>query len=765
MKRFLQDCRKISKKQYVTFTILTVCSYVFLLFLYHGKQLGIHDMLHALTTKEKTLGQILSMFFSTLPQGFTGHFGEVRKLVFLFMEIIFAIFIIGPKKFFRALFRYRWVAGILLLIFLTINRYHGDSLGAYNFYIQPGIGNEFTTPLFGQVRLIRSDEWAVSTPAKISSSFGENAYGQYNSRMRGTDTVNGINGIYLGYATLAKNILYFAYGILDVEYAFSFVWCGQIIFAYLIAIEFFLVLTRKKALPAVAGATLCTFSSFYLWWGFPAVLWSSQLALLSFAHFLKTDKRWKRLIFAVLFSLGFAAFCTILYPAWQVPFGYIALALAVSIGYDNLEQIKKLRFADILIFMVAIVFACSLIVSYLKVNADYLLAVTQTVYPGKRISNGDFGIRKVFYYAQSLFYGYKEVANSSESTAFFSLFPLPVIFGFIAWWKRKKENFINLPLCILAIIFTLYCTTGLPMAFCKITLLSNCVSYRVVDAIGYICVLLLILLLSNVLERQPAYADELKDNEIEKGAEPKRVTGAESGTDKGKLIGKEIVVAILSMGMAVITLVSCAIDFPDYFSGYQRILVVVFLGILAYGLFQQKKVFITKLCTILLIFISFVTGLSVRPLMKGFDAIWSKPAAEEIMEIVREEEDAIWIALGNNIAPQGFLLSCGARCENSTNFYPNFSMWHALDPEKRWEDTYNRYCHVGIKLTEEPTEFILGAADSVLIELNYNDLATLGVDYIFSTYSLEENSIPKEAAVHLTLLYNEYDAYIYRVER
>ncbi|MGN0346691.1 MAG: hypothetical protein ACI4DU_05330, partial [Lachnospiraceae bacterium] len=688
MKHFLQDCKKITKKQYMTFAILTVCAYVFLLFLYHGKQLGIHAMLQALSAKEQTPGQILALFFRTLPQGLTGHFGEVRKVVFLLVEILFAIIIVGPKKFFRALFRYRWAAGILLLAFLTVNRYHGDSLGAYNFYIQPGIGNEFTTPLFGQVRLIRSDEWAVSTPAKISSSFGEDAFGQYNSRMRGTDTVNGINGIYLGYATLAKNILYFAYGIMDVEYAFSFVWCGQIIFAYLIAVEFFLVLTKKKALPAVAGATLCTFSSFYLWWGFPAVLWSSQLALLGFAHFLQSDKKWKRCIFALLFSLGFAAFCTILYPAWQVPFGYIALALAVSIGYDNLEQIKKLRIVDILIFVVAIVFAGSLIVSYLKINADYLLAVTQTVYPGKRISNGDFGIRKVFYYVQSLFYGYKEVANSSESTAFFSLFPLPVIFGFISWWKRKKENFGSLLLCILAVIFTLYCTTGLPMAFCRITLLSNCVSYRVVDAIGYICVLLLVLWIADALARQPVSADKRK---------------------------KTFVIAILSIGTAVLSVVSCIIDFPDYFAGYQRFLITVFLCFFAYGIFQQKKVLLTKFCIIMLIVISFVTGLSVRPLMKGFDAIWSKPVADEIKEIVREEEDATWIALGNNIAPQGFLLSCGARCKNSTNFYPNLSMWYALDPEKECENIYNRYCHVGIKLTEEPTEFVLGEADSVLI--------------------------------------------------
>ena len=78
------------------------------------------------------------------------------------------------------LYHMRYIIALVLLLFLTIGRFHGDSMAAYDYYIQPGIGNENLYPVMGEARIVRSDEWVVSTPAKLASSFGETPFTKYN---------------------------------------------------------------------------------------------------------------------------------------------------------------------------------------------------------------------------------------------------------------------------------------------------------------------------------------------------------------------------------------------------------------------------------------------------------------------------------------------------------------------------------------------------------------------------------------------------------
>lgn len=137
------------------------------------------------------------------------------------------------------MFNKRWWLGVTVLLFLTANRYHGDSIGYYANTIQPGQGSEATIPVLGVTRAIRSDEFVATTPSVLASTYGETPYAKYNSIMRGSETLNITNGVFLGYATLGYAPQELVYAVLPVEYAFSFCWWFPLIFGFLMSLEIF----------------------------------------------------------------------------------------------------------------------------------------------------------------------------------------------------------------------------------------------------------------------------------------------------------------------------------------------------------------------------------------------------------------------------------------------------------------------------------------------------------------------------------------------
>lgn len=704
----INDLKKIEKKRWIIFSVISIALYIGLLFFYHGKQLGFHYMLDSYRTHSKSIGGIIAEFMRTLPDGFTGFYGVQRKLVFMLLQVVLFVFIAGPKRFLSGLFKHRYIVALLFMIFVTANRLHGDPMGAYHYYVQPGVGDLRCNPIFGEVRAIRSDEWGVQTPAKISASYGEHPYSKKNDILRGGNTVNSINAVYVSYSALGKNILYLVYPVLGVERGFSFMWWGQIVLTFLISLEFFYIVSKRKRLPAVTGALLITCSSFYMWWAFPMILWTSQGALVGFYYFINTDKLWKRIAYGAMFAICFASFCTILYPAWQVPFGYVSVALAVWMIHDNWSRIKQLKIRDYLIFAGMLVWALTLVAAFIYDNADYIKTISKTVYPGNRISTGGFNLSKLFYYVQAVFYPYKDIGLTSEYACFISLFPLPIIVGFVRWFKKK--DWYAAGLCISAVPLLLYCTTGLPKLVCSLTLLSKTTTIRAVDTLGYVCVLLLVELIA--LE------------------------------DRSKVW---MWLGIASVVLAVI------VSFVKCHTYWNILMVLIILAIFI-------PMLITNRMAYLLIAVSLITGITVRPVMQGFYPVWSKPVANEIRHIVSDNPEGLWIGAGPSMTYQGFLSICGARCENTTNFYPDMEFWHILDPEGRYEDVYNRYAHVTVEFTEGETTFELVAQDSVHVNISYNKLEELGINYIFTDKELSTN------AVALELLYSEYGSYIYEVK-
>lgn len=646
---------------------------------------------------------------------FTGHLWDVANIrthlqtlriwttfhrayiLFLFFVYIGLHFVFSIKKMYSWMFEKRWILGILLLLFLTVSGYHGDSIGYYANAIQPGQGTQLSTPILGETRAIRSDEFVATTPSVLASLYGESPMGKYNEIMRGDETLNIINGVYLGYATLGYAPQELVYAVLPVEYAYSFCWWFPLIIGFLMSIEIFYIISNKKKLLSVAGASLIIFSSFYLWWGFSHYYISAPGTIVCLYYFFQKEEKWKKILYSLGFAICFSVFVTNLYPAWQVPMGYMFLGIGIWLLYENWDKIKKLDKSEWLILGGGILFMGSLIGSYLLSVSEYMTAITQTAYPGERIDNGSFYLSKLFYCAQAPFYAYKDIGNPSEAGCFFGLFPVPTIIAIYCWIKEKKKDLLTGALFLAQIPLLLYVTTGLPGNVAQFLLLSNSTIYRVVDIIGLIQIYFMVIILSRY-------------EKINKFSLP--------------------VAIILGALVGFTNIYFSNRDFAGYLNDYQKIIMFNVIFCLSVGLMVKLSEKIKYILLLALISISIFTGIYVRPIMKGFDAIYSKPVATEIQQICEQDPKAKWLTMGGGIILSAYNVACGAPTINSVHTYPNVDFWSEFDPESKYEEVYNRYAHVNVNFTNEETSFGLIQADFMQVNLSYQDIKKTGAEYL-----------------------------------
>lgn len=649
-------------------------------------------------------------------------------ILFFFLFFIGLHFILPIKVMYEKIFEKRWLIGMLLLMFVTINKYHGDSISYYDELLQPGSGDVSSAPIFGMTRKIRSDEFIVDTPSVLASSYGKNAYGKYNEIMRGTKTLNIVNGVYAGYVTLAYAPWELSYLVIPKEYAFSFCWYAPLILGFLMSTELFYIITKRQRLLSVAGAFLIIFSSFYLWWRFSLQLISAPGTVVCVYYFLKNDKFWKKILFGLGAALCFSNFLINIYPAWQVPFGYMFLAIGIWVLHENWHQVKNMHLKDWLIIVGAVVLILSFLLSFFCTAREYIEVINSTVYPGKRRDTGSFELSKIFYYAQAPFYAYQDIENASEAGVFFSLFPIPTIMALYCFFKEKKKDWMIAGLLLVQIPMLIYVTVGFPEIVAKYTLFANTTTIRVIDVIGLIQIYFMVIILSR---------------------------------PQGAIKPPRVVAGFLGVITAGTSIWVSHYMFPGYLSITQMIVMFCVVAIACVCLMFELGKNTRTVFLLGLIGISLFTGIYVRPVIKGLGAIYSKPVAREIKRISEKDENARWITIGAGIGLPAFSTACGAPTINSVNIYPNLELWEKLDVKGEYDDIYNRYAHIDVNLIEQETNFEKIQEDYIRLNLSYKDIEKTEAKYLLLAGDLDlENEY-----VEFEKIYRENGISIYYIRK
>lgn len=487
----------------------------------------------------------------------------------------------------------------------------------------------------------------------------------------------------------------------------------------------FLIISSKKRLLSICGACMVVLSSHYLWWAFPSQILYAPAALVC-AYYFFNSASWKR---KILFAYGTACATTLfvigLYPAWQVPVGYLSLVIFIWIVHESWNKIKKMTIKDWGIFAAALVLCLVMIADNLMAQKEYIASITQTVYPGGRIEYGGYSFPKLFNYIGAVLFPYVPYGNPSESGMYLSLFPLPLIIAGYVWVKEKKKDWLVTGLLLVSVFLGIYTTIGFPHIVAKLTMMTNTISKRCVDILGYAQVILFVVALS-------------------------RYEGA------ARLERKY---AFVIAGIASCLAVYIADGYmPDYMSTWYllvSILVLFFIYASCLGR-VEKRVYQYGLMAIILIAI--INGAYVRPIVKGMDAIYSKPMAQKIEKIAAKDKRAKWIAYNNLVLP-ALTVACGAPTINNVNTYPNMDLWRKLDETGQYDYVYNRYAHVVVSFVEGATSMELIQEDAMRLNLAYQDLKKTEVEYIASTESLNVDN----EYVFFENIYDESGGYIYKV--
>ena len=633
-----------------------------------------------------------------------------------------------------------WIAAVVFVI-LVLLQVSNSSIGMYNTYIQPNISKWNYSPIIGDAQGIRSDEWNVSTVAQISQAMDVDRFAYYNDNLRGTSTdmFSMLSTPVLDIMVLAKpfNI---GYLLLGPGMGLAFFTSGKIIAALLVSFEFFMLLTNKKKMYSLLGTILIVFSAATQWWTMFDYFIYSFLALVLFDKFLTTDKLKVKIFSALGIVLSALAFIFILYPAWQVPFAYIILGLAIWIIIKNCKTYKFNK-RDLIIIICAVLILGMFGLRYYMLSKDTLTAITSTAYPGARFETGGGESRTVslanlFSYVYSIRFAYSEnPMNFSVASSMLSLFPVPMIIAlvFLIRNKDRKQHFkFLIPMLLISVLFTLWILVSFPHFLAKISLLYMVQPQRIIVPLGVIQILMIIYLISHVKEE-----DKIFNKFISLG-----------------------VTAVLAVGVYYFT---TKFNIVEAYGAHQArdFVLGLILFFEFYFLITINKEESKKYLTGLLMIVAIVTGIRVNPVQIGVDVVTDKPVSKKIQEIVSEDKDNnLWIGE----AWPNYLIANGARVVNSTNIYPNFDLWKVLLDEQYedpvYENLYNRYSHIAMTVTDGETQVSAIQNDMCEVKISFEDIEDLGIRYVLTSRHIEDYNNDK---IKFENLYSEDGISIYKV--
>lgn len=630
----------------------------------------------------------------------------------LFLFFVYSILFCFAEKILVLVDRYRYPIAAILVVVCVALQISGSSIGQWNklFY---GISNEEQLQqlgvLWGIPRAIRSDEWAVFTPFCLSQEY--NSYSATSIIVRGTAT--DVTTVYGSPAwaivTLFRPFLW-GYMILGSEYGLSFFWCARFFALFLASYECAKIYTNRNLWLSYAAAILISLSPVILWWyntnGLVEMLVFGQYAIVLINRFLVTQKRWTRIFCALGLIQCAGGFAFTYYPAQEIPFVYVFLVLALWVAVQT-RQLWKPHIIECAIILGAALFVLlCLVLGIFSFSYETIHAITSTVYPGDRILSGGGGnISNLLAWLKNVLLPIDPDrltgGNPCESATFFSLFPCGILLAL--YYGHKKKDLLLRLLLVLQAFFLVFYLTDIPQWLARITLMSNVTGNRLLVIIGYLDIVLLLRSLS-----------------LHEGKENQRIKLFEG-----------IVLSVLFTAIAC----SAFTDVGESFSDVPIYRLLLFIPAILIFVLPANKMGQYGFAGTLLVVLG-VTGICVNPIQRGIPAL-DMPIIQEIQTIVGQDPNGVWLADEYGFPIGNLPIMAGAPCLNSTNVYPNLDAWQHLDPEHRYETTYNRYSHISVKLLSDTTQdqletFELIAVDGFQINLTDEMFDLLGVSYVLS---------------------------------
>lgn len=530
--------------------------------------------------------------------------------------------------------------------------------------------------IFGKSRGIRSDEAIVSTPLAIAQYNHIPCFPVVNKNL-GPEGQNML--IVGGAGAPVQHISAFAkpatwgFFFLDLSQALAWYWWFPV-FGGFIAVWSLMNLLfpgRWKLMLALSAAYI--FSPYMAAWSFsPSYAVMFPASAVACSLFLFKNRSWTLAIFfGLLLGLFLSGFVLFLYPAWQVPLGYLFLFLFIGMVLrDRLYRFFSLQSLVSFIFALSV---ASFVLYYWWIDAHEAIKVlTETVYPGQRLLVTGADLEPLYWVRgiSSIVTFHKEFGycNSCELASFIYLI-LPVFFGITVYTlKTRKLDPVALFAGLFFIFVSYYQFVGISSTFAKISLWGRSGGSRADIAAGFSQLILIAYLLTRrPLNQHGSFC-----------IRPGRFSA--------------ILVSLLWTALLIsffMTLTTFFVDFngqPRMVSYVLAFFLILLTGIAAFYLLTGRvRHFVAVYC-----FITFVISFPFNPVVRTPVSI----AVRSDFLDKRDSSIGRVLVLGDGTTPAMMLLASGFSVLNGVHYYPQFQLWKKLDPSGKMKDVYNRYQHI-----------------------------------------------------------------------
>ncbi len=615
------------------------------------------------------------------------------------------------------IYHYRYPLALVLLFLAVLSGTNGSSIAGWAEILkEPEL---LSDTLFGHPRLVRADEFATQSALLLSQFKGLQPLSYFSAQIGGR-----ISDMFLVYGQPAWDIaeifrpFHWGFLFLGIDYGMSFYWWGRLIFLFLSSFELAMLFTDGKKYFAVLLSFFIAFSPFVQWWyatnGCAEMLIYVNYGIVMVYRFLKEKRFGIRILYALAFVIPAGGFALTMYPAWMIPLFWIAVGFLIALIIRDRKEMKVLCpsfFLGIAAFL--LLFGGGMLYVLTK-SSDTVQLMLNSAYPGARKMNGGepFFAPFLYTYVSNFFLQVKEtytVINSVEIAGFYSFYPLGLFLAVYVMIRRKKADHLLIAGLILDVVLSFYAIVGFPRFLSAVTLLMYSAAPRVFRIIGYLHLL--------VLFRAVSLMPELTWKELPK---------------KG----------ILLAGAAVIcTSIAALAGWRFYQGDYYRWMFVISAAVLFGAMLLLMGTSIKPLrkwSVLLLSLFAVLTVILVNPIQKGMDIFDKSPTVSAVFSIKEEDPEGLWLVDNLNYPSSNIPLLTGASDFNATHVYPDLETWKQVDPEGQYEEIYNRYAHIQVKLTEEDTSFTLLQPDNFQVNLNVRELSKFNISYILTDRALED---------------------------
>ena len=611
------------------------------------------------------------------------------------------------------IFKYRWVAGFILIFFCTVFEVHGSSIGIYADILQHP---ELSDIILGKYRSIRSDEWLVFTPFAFSQYF--NNFSMISEIVRGAAT-----NLFVVYGQAVWNIAIIyrpaqiGYLFLDAGSGLAFFWMGRLIILFLVSFEFAQKILEVNKKLSLLYAIMVAFSPLAQWWwsvnSIAEILAATQGIIICWKLYLEGAETSKRFLSGLILLWCGGILIFSIYPAWQIPFAYVAIIGVIGVAL-NFSDVAKILWRDKFFWIIGVAVMAAPILHVLYISQDMIKLQMETEYPGQRfVTGGTLSISAFLFHSICPILPFKdiqEVTNNCEMATFYSMAPLGFIAAYIAARQTQILDKLTCAIIGLIIFFVIFEVAGFPAWLAKITLLSKVLDVRLKIAIDFLQLVLLFRSLKFIKEFPAPF--------------------------KSLIIAEIIAVA---SAFAVYKFL------PQWFFFGRGLFAVIFLTVTAFLFLTPMN----KKTAAILAAMMLSMGVTVNPVNCGVNVIYKMPVGQKISEMVQGDSKSLWLVDSAGYL-KDFPIMFGAPTINSVNVYPVLERWQKLDTNGENFKVYNRYAHIDVELKDAPTEFILLGADHFDLKLNFADLPKLNVKYILSPKSdLPFDKIYEDAGIFI----------------